>query len=131
MTFVTMVSYVITSPDISIFRLSNDDAVMAAIPYPQLSYFIWILFGVIMSVLFLNFLVYYYIYSTAYRGLNLNHGIILESLIVLYNYDLHCTQSIIHVNTKHSNFDNCYYVKIIIYSGTISALSCIYTLYYL
>ena len=58
-TFVTMISYAIDGPDNSIFRLSNDDTVVENIPYPVVSYFIWITFGVIMSVLFLNFLVSY------------------------------------------------------------------------
>ena len=56
-TFVTMISFAISSPDISIFRLSNDNTKVDTIPYPALSYLIWIIFGIIMSVLFLNFLV--------------------------------------------------------------------------
>ena len=52
-----MISYAIGSPDISIFRLSNDDTKVEPIPYPGLSYSIWVVFAVIMSVLFLNLLV--------------------------------------------------------------------------
>ena len=58
-TFVTMISFAISTPDISIFRLANDDTREESIPYPVLSFIIWIIFGVIMSVLFLNFLVGY------------------------------------------------------------------------
>ena len=56
-TFVHMISYAIASPDISIFRLSNDDTRVETIPYLGLSYIIWIIFAVVMSVLFLNLLV--------------------------------------------------------------------------
>lgn len=56
-TFVTMISFAISSPDMSIFRLANDDTAIDTIPYPILSYTIWITFGIVMSVLFLNFLV--------------------------------------------------------------------------
>ena len=63
MTFVTMISYVIGGPDISIFRLTNDNTKVQEIPYPVLSYSVWITFGFIMSVLFLNFLVKIYIYK--------------------------------------------------------------------
>ncbi len=52
-----MVSYAIGSPDISIFRLSNDDTEVDTIPYPGISYVIWIVAGVVVSVLFLNLLV--------------------------------------------------------------------------
>ena len=55
--FVEAISFAIGSPDISIFRLSNDDTRVDTIPYPVLSYIIWVIFGIIMSVLFLNFLV--------------------------------------------------------------------------
>ena len=57
--FVEVISYAIGGPDNSIFRLSNDDTAVETIPYPVLSYVIWIVFGIIVSVLFLNFLVSY------------------------------------------------------------------------
>ena len=55
--FVEAISFAIGSPDISIFRLANDDTTVETIPYPGLSYIIWITFGIIVSVLFFNFLV--------------------------------------------------------------------------
>lgn len=56
-TFVQLISFAISSPDISVFRLSNDDTNVKSIPYPGLSYIIWAVFAVIMSILFLNLLV--------------------------------------------------------------------------
>jgi transient receptor potential cation channel subfamily A protein 1 len=56
-TFVTMFSFAIGGPSISIFRLTNDDTDVESVPYPFLSYTLWIIFGVVVSVLFLNFLV--------------------------------------------------------------------------
>ena len=57
MTFVTMISLAIGGPEISMLRLSNDDTDVDSLPYPFLSYTLWILFGIVVSVLFLNFLV--------------------------------------------------------------------------
>ena len=57
MTFVTMFSFAIGGPSISIFRFTNDDTDVESVPYPFLSYTLWIIFGVVVSVLFLNFLV--------------------------------------------------------------------------
>ena len=57
MTFVTMISFAIGGPAISIFRLTNDNMEVDSVPYPFLSYTIWIVFGIVVSVLFLNFLV--------------------------------------------------------------------------
>ena len=56
-TFVTMISFAIGGPAISIFRLANDDTEVDSVPNPFLSYTIWIVFGIVVSVLFLNFLV--------------------------------------------------------------------------
>ena len=52
-----MISYTVGGPDVSIFRLSNDNSTADPIPYPALSYLTWVVFAVIMSVLFLNLLV--------------------------------------------------------------------------
>ena len=57
MTFVTMISLAIGGPEISILRLTNDDTDVDSVPYPFLSYTMWIVFGIVVSVLFLNFLV--------------------------------------------------------------------------
>ena len=56
-TFVTMISFAIDGPDISIFGLSNDNTKVYTNPYPVVAYLIWITFALIMSILFLNFLV--------------------------------------------------------------------------
>ena len=56
-TFVTMISFAIGGPAISIFRLTNDNMDVDSVPYPFLSYTMWIVFGIVVSVLFLNFLV--------------------------------------------------------------------------
>ena len=58
-----VIGFTISSPDISIFRLANDDTKVETIPFPFISYVIWIVFGIVMSVLFLNFLVCTNIYS--------------------------------------------------------------------
>ena len=55
--FVEVIAFAIGGPDISIFRLANDDTTAETIPYPFLSYIIWIVSGIFVSVLFLNFLV--------------------------------------------------------------------------
>ena len=52
-----MIIYAIGIPDIRVFRLSNDDPELEKIPYPELSFIIWLVFAIIMSVLFLNLLV--------------------------------------------------------------------------
>ena len=57
MTFVTMISLAIGGPEISMLRLTNDDTDVDSVPYPFLSYTMWIVFGIVVSVLFLNFLV--------------------------------------------------------------------------
>ena len=55
--FVEVISYAIGGPDNSIFRLASDNTTVETIPYPGLSCIIWITFGIIVSVLFFNFLV--------------------------------------------------------------------------
>ena len=52
-----MISYTIGGPDVSIFRLSNDNSTAEPISYPGMSYLTWVVFAVVMSVLFLNLLV--------------------------------------------------------------------------
>ena len=45
-------------PDDSIFRYSNEGSgELNQIQYPELAYFLWVLFIAIMVILFLNFLV--------------------------------------------------------------------------
>jgi len=47
-------------PDGSIFRYSNEGSgEREALPFPEVAYFIWVIFIIIMAILFLNFLVSY------------------------------------------------------------------------
>ena len=63
-TFVQTIAMTVGGPDLSIFRLSNDDEITDPIPFPFISYLLWVVFVVVMSVLFLNFLVSYQLLTT-------------------------------------------------------------------
>ena len=52
----TVVSFAINGPDIGILRLSGC-AEETSIPYPALAHIIWIVLGIIISVLFLSLIV--------------------------------------------------------------------------
>ena len=69
-TLVHMIIYAIGIPDVRIFRLSNDNPDLDKIPYPELSYALWLVFAIIMSVLFLNLLVSYATFLHVHSRLN-------------------------------------------------------------
>ena len=54
----SIVVYMAGGPDSSLFRLENEGSGnFDDIPFPVVSYIFWIIFIVIMSILFINFLV--------------------------------------------------------------------------
>lgn len=47
-------------PTLTIFRFSNEgNAERDALPFPEVAYFIWVIFIIVMATFFVNFLVSY------------------------------------------------------------------------
>jgi len=64
LSFINLMVMTAGGPDGSIFRFANEGSEERdPLPFPEVAYFIWVIFIIVMAILFVNFLVCYLVYG--------------------------------------------------------------------